>query len=283
MVDHSGVEGMITARGRTATPTAIWPVNRLRVAGASVLLVGVGLGLVALAARLGSAGVAGLAAFVIGLVLVPLLASPLEWLVHRCVYHLPLVAPLRPIFTVHTAHHYTYFPTWRYVTSGPPRRLAITAGGAPDVHESRWGNARVRLAHFGWYMAIGAVAIWLPAWLLTGNPAFLAGVVVSSAVVSNLFIAVHDTIHRPGSHRLIEAQPWYAFLDRHHYIHHVDLGANLNFLLPLADWLFGTLRTRLAPEELARHGTLEAAKAHPAGRGERARDVAGSATEPGVV
>lgn len=73
-------------------------------------------------------------------------------------------------------------------------------------------------------MAIGAVAIWLPAWLLTRNIAFIAGIVVSSAVVSNLFIAVHDTIHRPGSHRLIEAQPWYAFLDRHHYVHHVDLG-----------------------------------------------------------
>lgn len=32
---------------------------------------------------------------------------------------------------------------------------------------------------------------------------------------------------------MVEAQPWFAFLDRHHYIHHVDLGANLNFLLPL--------------------------------------------------
>lgn len=49
---------------------------------------------------------------------------------HRCVYHVPVIGALRPIFTVHTAHHYTYFPTWRYVTSGPPRRLAITAEGA---------------------------------------------------------------------------------------------------------------------------------------------------------
>lgn len=129
-------------------------------------------------------------------------------------------------------------------------------------------------------MAIGVVAIWLPAWLVTGNVAFLAGIVVSSAVVSNLLIAVHDTIHRPGSHRLIEAQPWYAFLDRHHYIHHVDLGANLNFLLPLADWMFGTLRTRLEPDEIERHGTLVAAKSRPIGEGERAR-VAVAAGGPG--
>jgi len=111
-------------------------VSRLRVAGASALLVGAGVGLIVLAAGLGSKGVAGIAAFVIGLVLVPLLASALEWLVHRCVSHVPVVSALRPIFTVHTALRYTSSPTWRYVTSGPPRRLAISAEGAPEVHES---------------------------------------------------------------------------------------------------------------------------------------------------
>ncbi len=87
--------------------------------------------------------------------------------------------------------------------------------------------------------------------------------------------ANEDTIHRPGSHRIVEAQPWFAFLDRHHYIHHVALGTNLNFLLPLADLLFGTLRRQLTPGELARHGPLERAKARPAGQGERARAAMG--------
>lgn len=32
------------------------------------------------------------------------------------------------------------------------------------------------------------------------------------------------------------------FLARHHYLHHLDTEANANFPLPLADWLFGTLR-----------------------------------------
>lgn len=256
---------------RHPIPAAVWPVHRGRVAlatAAVLVLAGV---MVVAAAAMPSGVAPAVGSFVIGLVLVPLLASPLEWLVHRCVYHLPARAPLRPIHKVHTAHHLTYFPTWRYVTEGPPRRLAISSG-APEVHTSGWANARVRLAHFCWYMAIGVVAIWVPAWLLTGNVAFLAGVVVSSAVVSNLFITVHDTIHRPGSHRIVEAQPWYAFLDRHHYVHHVDLGANLNFLLPLADWLYGTLRTELTPDELAAHGTLADAKARPVGQGGRARE-----------
>ena len=44
----------------------------------------------------------------------------------------------------------------------------------------------------------------------------------------------------------------------------------------LVDWMFGTrtrTRTRLEPDELERHGTLEAAKSHPTGQGERARDA----------
>jgi sterol desaturase/sphingolipid hydroxylase (fatty acid hydroxylase superfamily) len=97
---------------------------------------------------------------------------------------------------------------------------------------------------------------------------------VSLVVVSNLFITVHDTIHRPGSHRLLEAQPWFRFLDNHHYIHHVDTEANVNFLLPLADWLFGTLRRSLTAEELRLHGSRQEAKAELVGVGEPARAAA---------
>ncbi len=101
---------------------------------------------------------------------------------------------------------------------------------------------------------------------------FLAGIIAASVDVSNLLIVVHDTIHRPGSHRIVEAQPWFAFLARHHYIHHVALGStNLNFRLPLADLLFGTLRRQLTTDELAQHGPFERAKARLIGEGERAR------------
>lgn len=189
---------------------------------------------------------------------------------HRFVYHEPVIRPLGAILHVHTSHHFAFFPTWRYVTSGPARRLSIRRR-SPDTHTSRVRNAGVRLAHFSWYMSIGVVVIWLPAWFVTHSVPFLVGLVISSVIVSNLFIVVHDTIHRPGSHRIVEAQPWFAFLDRHHFIHHVDLGANLNFLLPLADVLYGSLRTTMSPEEIAGHGTLDNAKARPVGHGERAR------------
>jgi hypothetical protein len=57
----------------------------------------------------------------------------------------------------------------------------------------------------------------------------------------------------------------------------VDTEANVNFLLPLADWQFGTMRRMrrtLTPEELRRHGPLEEAKAHPVGMSEPAKNVA---------
>ncbi len=226
----------------------VGPVHVSRVVGGSSLVVGLAaLAVVAVRALPDGGWWAWPVAALLGAVLVPMVASVLEWFVHRFVYHQPVLAPLRAIFTVHTAHHYAFFPTWRYTTSGPARRLSIRRR-TPEVHASAWRNAGVRLAHFGWYMAIGLVVIWIPAWALTGDTAFLGGVVFASVVVSNLFIVVHDTIHRPGSHRLVEAQPWFAFLDRHHYIHHVSLGANLNFLLPLADLLFGTLRTTLTQD-----------------------------------
>jgi hypothetical protein len=214
-----------------------------------------------------------LAAFALGVAIIPFLASPIEWYVHRFVYHQPVVTSLSRIFSVHTAHHFAYFPTWRYVTGGPARRLTLQSDIRTST-ETFWGNAAIRIAHFTWYMAFGAFFMWLPGWIITNDPVFLSGLIVGSIVVSNLFIVVHDTIHRPGSHRIVEAQPWFNFLDNHHYIHHVSLGENLNFLLPLADLLFGTLRTQLTAEELRTHGSLKRAKILRSGEGEPAHAAA---------
>jgi hypothetical protein len=254
-------------------PTAVGAVDRRRVLVATVAVIAAVVGAMwAVRSLPGSGAAPAICAFIVGLLVIPVVASPIEWFVHRYVYHEAVIHPLGAIFTVHTAHHYAFFPTWRYVTGGPARRLSIRKR-SPKVNDSSVRNAGVRLAHFSWYMTIGALVVWLPGWLLTGDVSFLLGMVFASAVVSNLFIVVHDTIHRPRSHRIVEAQPWFAFLDRHHYIHHVDLGANLNFLLPLADLLFGTLRTEMTPDELVRHGSLELAKANRLGEGERAREA----------
>jgi hypothetical protein len=202
-------------------------------------------------------------------------ASVLEWLVHRYVYHRNWIPGLRRIYAIHhPGHHFTFFPTWRYVSDGSPRRHKILGNDASQLHTSNWENSLVELAHFSFYMTIGALCLWTPAWFLTRNIPFLAGLVVTSAVVSDLFVRVHDAIHYPGRYPWIETRAGFAFLDRHHFIHHVDTEANVNFLLPLADWLLGTLRVGLTPSESARHGSHEEAKANPVGRSAPAREVA---------
>ena len=211
----------------------------------------------------------GLLVFAIGVAIVPFIASPIEWFVHRYVYHEPFFDVLSRIYSVHTAHHYAYFPTWRYITGGSARRLALGSDTRGTV-ETFSSNATIRLAHFTWYMTFGFVFVLTPGWFITRDEVFVAGLLAGSLLVSNLFITVHDTIHRPGSHRLIETQPWFGFIDNHHYVHHVDLGCNLNFLLPMADLLFGTLRVHLTDEELRAHGSLKRAKLLRVGEGERA-------------
>ncbi len=212
------------------------------------------------------------AALVIGLILTPIIASPIEWLVHRYIYHRSFTL-LRRIYAVHLAHHHLYFPTWRYITGGPARRIPLLGKdvGVPQI--SRWKNALTYFAHFVFYMTLGATLIWLPMWLVAQSVALLVGTILGTMVISNLFITVHDSIHRPGSHSIMETQTWFCFLDEHHYIHHVDTEANVNFLLPLADWLFGTLRRTLTDEELTRHGSRKAAKSLVIGVGEPANEA----------
>ncbi len=206
-----------------------------------------------------------------GIVFTLIPASVLEWLVHRYVYHRRQPGPLGQIFRIHhQGHHALIFPTWRYTTNGPVLRHPISEPDVSRLYPPGWRNWLSKLAHFGFYLGIGAVFIVAPAALLALDLFFLAAIAVTSVVLSDLFVRVHDAIHYPGRFRLVEAQPWYPFIDRHHFIHHVDLDANVNFLLPLADLCYGTLRTRLTAEEVRQHGTLEEAKAHLLGHSEPA-------------
>jgi multisubunit Na+/H+ antiporter MnhB subunit len=217
----------------------------------------------------------GALAFVLGVLVLPVAASPYEWLVHRYVYHGQAVPFLRRIYVIHQhGHHYAIFPTWRYVTNGPVLRHPILSGSRSDLHRTRWSNLRIKLAHFAFYMVLGSALILWPAWLATGEAAFVGGLATSLVVVSDLFVRVHDAIHYPREFPWLQRQGWFRFLDQHHYVHHVDTSVNVNFLLPLADLLFGTMRRTLTAEELAIHGPLAEAKATPVGASEPARLVA---------
>lgn len=187
------------------------------------------------------------------------LCSLFEWLVHGVLYHRG-VPGLGFIRTIHLAHHAALFPPQRYVHEGAhsfmctrplqPYRMARTTA------ESFFTAACQVALHF----AVGVPAIVLPAWFLSGGELlFTQATIAVLALISWGLAYVHGCIHTPRA-RFVERQRFFQWLDRHHYIHHVDMRANLNFGLPLCDVLFGTRKPTMSVAEAARHPSFEAAK-----------------------
>ncbi|MBS1958542.1 MAG: hypothetical protein JST80_03640 [Bdellovibrionales bacterium] len=108
-------------------------------------------------------------------------------------------------------------------------------------------------------IAVGVPVIMAPTFLMTDNSLFHWTVVGTVCFIACFMTYVHRVIHTPRG-RLIERQKWFLWLDRHHYIHHIDITANINFLLPICDFVFGTQKWNLTDEELARHPSFEQAK-----------------------
>jgi hypothetical protein len=204
--------------------------------------------IVALAAQAGPDG--RTLSLALGFVVAVLLFSPWEWAMHRYVYHRVLLPALRPAFlTHHRDHHSLFFPPWRFTRED-------VMDGSPQAHPSVWSRIASRLVSRPvtvsdrWiYLAFGAGWVGGGLGLLTRNPAFLLGIALASVAIARLFGEVHGAIHHPGTRPGLERRAIFAFLRRHHYIHHVDTEANANFLVPLADWAFGTLRRSLTDDE----------------------------------
>ncbi len=195
------------------------------------------------------------------------LASLYEWIVHRYIYHGPSPVPLlQGIHEIHQrGHHWHRFPPDRYVEHGPVERIPVALVSKARPYElchtapRRWG---AWAGQYALYLVVGIPFVFVPAWVLTANPLFTASSIISGLVVCYFFIRVHDVIHYPAN-RLMERFGWFQFLDRHHYIHHMDTRVNLNFLLPLTDWLFGTMRREATEAEMRRWPTFDRAKQLP--------------------
>src|SRR6516164_1894375 len=97
-------------------PRKIRHLSPLRVSWVSLFLLGVLAAVVVLVRQLPSSPPGFLAAGLLGVLALLVAASPLEWLVHRYVYHRRLAPFMRRIYVIHhQGHHHALFPTWRYV------------------------------------------------------------------------------------------------------------------------------------------------------------------------
>ncbi len=199
-------------------------------------------------------------AMLLGITFTVPLISLWEWITHGVLYHQALPG-FREIFKIHVGgHHLALFPPERYFRQATYSFMRFRAPRLPwAMSDNLLDSVLTSGAQVGLHFVIGLPFIVLPAWLLSANPTFTGSVLVTLAVISVLLAYVHGVIHNPQG-RWVERQGWFQWLDRHHYIHHVDMTANVNFLLPLCDVLLGTRKAALTPEEQARVPTFEAAK-----------------------
>jgi hypothetical protein len=71
----------------------------------------------------------------------------------------------------------------------------------------------------------------------------LATVVVTFGLYYAAYEGFHYLMHRPAI-AWIERSRAFRFIERHHRIHHAEMGKNFNVVLPLADLVLGTLLLR---------------------------------------
>lgn len=200
------------------------------------------------------------AAVLAGVLFTVPLCSLGEWLVHGVLYHneLPGLGWIRDIH--HKGHHFALFPPKKYVQESgypfmhmrPPAQPWRMSDNAVDSWITEW--AQIAL-HF----AAGIPLILLPAWYGTKSAFFFVSALATLSFISWLLAYVHGVIHTPGN-RWIERQAWFCWLDRHHYTHHVDITANMNFMLPICDLLFGTQKPALTEAESSKFPSFEEAK-----------------------
>jgi hypothetical protein len=198
-----------------------------------------------------------------GIVFMVVAGALVEWLVHQYILHRPSrISALQFVYHIHhRAHHWVHFPPHDYVQSGAIEYPSLLSAKSYPVCGTTQARVLTVTAYALFYSSF-AVPILTTGWLLTSNPWFIATSTVTAATLVFLLIRVHDAIHFPGVSHL-EKFRWFRFLDHHHYIHHIDNRANTNFLLPLGDFLMGTLRLELNAREKAQWPSYEEARKLP--------------------
>ena len=236
------------SKHRESVPAARWALGLLVLGAFSAAMLAVG-----------RAGGATLAIAAAPLFTIPLISFG-EWLVHGVMYHghLPGLRRIRDIH--HAGHHFALFPPDHYVQDGPYEFMRFREPLTPfRMSDNGIDNVLTAGSQVALHFVVGIPLILAPAWLATQSAPFTAASTATLAVVSFLLAYVHGAIHTPRG-RLIEQMGWFQWLDRHHYIHHIDLTANINFLLPICDVLFGTQNAALTAEEALENPTYEEAK-----------------------
>lgn len=159
-------------------------------------------------------------------------ASMFEWTLHRYVMHRP-VGRFRYPFEAHACtHHRIFRADESYHFQGTGRKKITMA----------WWNGPVIVAIGIVPFVLAAFTIFLYGWGRGAGIVCGAGMLVSVGY----FIAYeyfHWCMHVPRD-RWFETTWLFRRMNGHHILHHRYVNKNFNVVVPIADFLFGTLITR---------------------------------------
>jgi hypothetical protein len=187
-------------------------------------------------------------------------ASFFEWAFHRYWLHRPWLP--KHCFTSHTLIHHQlckFEDTFHVEEEEQHEALTFNWWGGPLlllINLIPW-------AALSWWLSSRGVDLPFVAMLTT--------FVLTFGLYYAGYEFFHFLMHKP-SIPVIERSGYFQFLKRHHRIHHARMDRNLNVLIPIADWMLGTLVTETSvipahtPEsarKLARRHSRKHAKTGP--------------------
>lgn len=147
------------------------------------------------------------------------LASLLEYAEHRFVLHREVPGGAFA-YKIHTLEHHRFFTDTEFL---------------PKDHRDLFFVLFPLKLAFGYVFVTVFPVAWLVGWLATPNAGAMAG--AGSALFFFLYEVIHFSSHLG----------WNSWIARHHRLHHDRklMGvANFNVVLPVFDWMFGTLRRK---------------------------------------
>jgi hypothetical protein len=161
-------------------------------------------------------------------------SSFFEWAFHRYWLHRPWLP--KDCFTAHTLIHHQlckYDDTFHAEEEEQHEALTFTWYAGPLL------------------VAINTAPWALISWIvfsLSGAPLpYVAFCITFAATMGVYYLGyegTHFLMHKPTFKWIEQSWP-FRWIERHHRIHHVRMNRNLNVLLPLADYVLGTLVTEM--------------------------------------
>lgn len=165
---------------------------------------------------------------VVGLLLGVWFSSVLEWWLHKYPMHHTFFKHL-PSFKNHAIKHHS-------------ERQAPGKFFVKKEEHHRYVLFKTSFMPFIW---IGLLPVYGMLYRWFG--AFGIGFGLGTFVYLIAYEVLHEAMHQPDNFPL-KHHWWFRWLIEHHRRHHLWVKTNYNVVLPLADWMFGTLSFRSMPQ-----------------------------------